>query len=133
MSPRNTPTAWSGSRRGGGRGGSAPGLLCRGSGTAWRILAITFTNKAAGELKSRLEATLGDEAQDIQAATFHSACVRILRREIERVGYESNFTIYDTDDSLRLIKEACKTLRIDEKNFTPRSLLTSDQPEPRIS
>ena len=90
----------------------------------WRILAITFTNKAAGELKSRLEATLGDEAQDIQAATFHSACVRILRREITRVGYESNFTIYDTDDSLRLIKEACKTLRIDEKNFTPRSLLT---------
>ena len=90
----------------------------------WRILAITFTNKAAGELKSRLEATLGDEAQDIQAATFHSACVRILRREITRVDYESNFTIYDTDDSLRLIKEACKTLRIDEKNFTPRSLLT---------
>ncbi|MEI3579580.1 MAG: UvrD-helicase domain-containing protein [Acutalibacteraceae bacterium] len=90
----------------------------------WRILAITFTNKAAGELKSRLETALGDEAQEIQAATFHSACVRILRREITRVGYESNFTIYDTDDSLRLIKEACKTLRIDEKNFTPRSLLS---------
>ncbi|MBS4784482.1 MAG: UvrD-helicase domain-containing protein [Clostridiales bacterium] len=90
----------------------------------WRILAITFTNKAAGELKTRLEHTLGAEAEDIQAATFHSACVRILRREIENIGYNSNFTIYDTDDSLRLIKEACKMLRVDEKNFTPRSLLS---------
>ena len=90
----------------------------------WHILAITFTNKAAGELKSRLSATLGEESQDIMAATFHSFCARVLRREIEALGYEKNFTIYDTDDSLRLIKEACKALRIDEKNFTPRSLLS---------
>ena len=90
----------------------------------WHILAITFTNKAAGELKSRLSATLGEESQDIMAATFHSFCARVLRREIEALGYEKNFTIYDTDDSLRLIREACKALRIDEKNFTPRSLLS---------
>ncbi len=90
----------------------------------WRILAITFTNKAAGELKTRLEHTVGAQAADIQAATFHSACVRILRREIENIGYNSNFTIYDTDDSLRVIKEVCKALQVDEKNFTPRSLLS---------
>lgn len=98
----------------------------------WRILAITFTNKAAGELKSRLEATLGDEAQDIQAATFHSACVRILRREITRVGYESNFTIYDTDDSLRLIKEACKTCG-SMRRTSPPAACSPRSAGPRIS
>ena len=90
----------------------------------WNILAITFTNKAAGELKERLEAILGPQAQDIQASTFHSACVRILRREIGALGYESNFTIYDTDDSLRIIKEALKALEVNEKNLSPRSILS---------
>ena len=78
----------------------------------WNILAITFTNKAAGELKERLEGILGEDALDIQASTFHSACVRILRREIKALGYESNFTIYDTDDSLRIVKEALKALQV---------------------
>jgi len=91
----------------------------------WNVLAITFTNKAAGELKERLEAILGEDALDIQASTFHSACVRILRREIKALGYESNFTIYDTDDSLRIIKEALKALQVNEKNMTPRSVLSS--------
>ena len=67
----------------------------------WNILAITFTNKAAGELKERLEAMLGEQALDIQASTFHSACMRILRREITALGYERSFTVYDTDDSVR--------------------------------
>ena len=65
----------------------------------WNILAITFTNKAAGELKERLEAMLGEQALDIQASTFHSACMRILRREIQNLGYDRSFTVYDTDDS----------------------------------
>ncbi len=90
----------------------------------WNVLAITFTNKAAGELKERLEAILGEDAMDIQASTFHSACVRILRREITALGYESNFTIYDTDDSLRIVKEALKALQVNEKNLTPRSVLS---------
>ena len=90
----------------------------------WNILAITFTNKAAGELKERLEGILGEDALDIQASTFHSACVRILRREIKALGYESNFTIYDTDDSLRIVKEALKALQVNEKNLTPRSVLS---------
>lgn len=92
----------------------------------WRILAITFTNKAASELKERLARALGEEvARDIQASTFHSACVRILRREGERLGYPSGFTIYDSDDSLRVIKDVSKNLRIDDKSFPPRSLLTA--------
>ena len=65
----------------------------------WNILAITFTNKAAGELRDRLAAMLGSVASDVNASTFHSACVRILRREIERIGYGRSFAIYDTDDS----------------------------------
>ena len=81
----------------------------------WNILAITFTNKAAGELKDRLHSMVGDDADKITAATFHSACVRILRREIENIGYRSSFTIYDDDDSKRVIKEAMKKLNIDEK------------------
>lgn len=81
----------------------------------WNILAITFTNKAAGELKDRLHSMVGDDADKITAATFHSACVRILRREIENLGFRSSFTIYDDDDSKRVIKEAMKKLNIDEK------------------
>ena len=71
----------------------------------WEILAITFTNKAAGELKERLEKMLGEQALDIWASTFHSSCVRILRRNAEYIGYTSNFTIYDTDDRKRVIKD----------------------------
>lgn len=81
----------------------------------WNILAITFTNKAAGELRERLAAMLGEDAQKINGSTFHSACVKILRREIEHLGYKSGFAIYDDDDSKRLIKEIMKRHEIDEK------------------
>ncbi len=90
----------------------------------WSILAITFTNKAAGELKDRLEQMLGPAAGDIWASTFHSACVRILRRDIERLGFQRNFTIYDTDDSMRLIKEILRALNLDDKSFAPRMVLS---------
>jgi len=90
----------------------------------WRILAITFTNKAANELKSRLENMLGEEANDIWAATFHSTCVRILRRNCEILGYPQSFTIYDTSDSLSVIKSICKDFDLDEKRFPPRMLLS---------
>ena len=89
----------------------------------WTILAITFTNKAAGELKDRLAAMLGPSANDIWASTFHSACVRILRRDIDKLGFSSSFTIYDTDDSLRVIKDILKDLNMDDKQFAPRSVL----------
>jgi len=89
----------------------------------WRILAITFTNKAAGELKDRLENMLGESARDIWACTFHSACVRILRRDAERLGYTSSFTIYDTSDSQSLIKHILKDMDIDDKMFAPRMLM----------
>ena len=91
---------------------------------AWKILAITFTNKAADELKSRLESSLGEQAQGIWACTFHSACVRILRREAERLGYGSNFSIYDTSDGLSLMKRILKDRNLDEKSVDPRSVLT---------
>ena len=74
----------------------------------WSVLAITFTNKAAGELKERLERRLGPAAGDIWASTFHSACVRILRRDAEKIGFDKDFTIYDTDDSKRVVKEVVK-------------------------
>ena len=91
----------------------------------WNILSITFTNKAAGELKERLEKMLGEDAAYIQASTFHSCCVRILRREIDKLGYASSFTIYDTDDSVRVIKECMKNLRLDEKSFPPKAMLNA--------
>ncbi|MDD6032867.1 MAG: 3'-5' exonuclease [Oscillospiraceae bacterium] len=91
----------------------------------WNILAITFTNKAARELKERLERMLGEEdAGDIAASTFHSCCVRILRRDIERLGYTRSFAIYDTDDSLRVIKDAMSELKMDDKMLKPRAILT---------
>ena len=89
----------------------------------WSILAITFTNKAANELKERLSNLLGPEAQDIWAMTFHSACCRILRREIERMGYTRSFTIYDTSDSERLMKEIVKDMGLDDKTFPPKYVL----------
>ena len=91
----------------------------------WQILAITFTNKAAGELKARLAETLGDDAREVQASTFHSACVRILRACIDREGYTSDFTIYDSDDSLRVMKSCMKDLDISEKKFNPKSVLAA--------
>ncbi len=90
----------------------------------WEIIAITFTNKAAGELKDRLAARLGPMANDIWASTFHSACVRILRRDIDRIGFDKDFTIYDTDDSKRVIKDIVKEQNLDEKSFQPKSVLT---------
>lgn len=89
----------------------------------WQILAITFTNKAAGELKERLEAMLGPDGQDIWASTFHSACARILRRDGESIGYTSHFTIYDTDDSKRVMKECQRLLNIDDKMLSHKTLL----------
>ncbi len=90
----------------------------------WRILAITFTNKAAGELKARLAGMLGEAAEDIWACTFHSACVRILRRDAERLGYTGAFTIYDTSDSTSLLKHILKDMNLDEKSYAPRSILS---------
>ena len=89
----------------------------------WSIIAITFTNKAANELKSRLTSMLGPQAQDIWAMTFHSACCRILRRDIERIGYGRNFTIYDTADSERLMKDIIKDMGLDEKTFPAKFVL----------
>ncbi len=91
--------------------------------TPWKIMAITFTNKAAGELKERLEAMLGECANDIAAATFHSICVRILRREIDKLGYSRDFTIYDSDDSQRLLKSCYEDLDISDKVLPPKSVL----------
>ena len=90
----------------------------------WEIIAITFTNKAAGELKDRLAARLGPAANDVWASTFHSACVRILRRDIDRIGFDKDFTIYDTDDSKRVVRDILKELNLDEKAFQPRSVLS---------
>ena len=89
----------------------------------WQILAITFTNKAAGELKERLEAMLGPDGQDIWASTFHSTCARILRRDGGSIGYTSHFTIYDTDDSKRVMKECQRLLNIDDKMLSHKTLL----------
>ena len=90
----------------------------------WSIIAITFTNKAANELKDRLAHMLGEEALDVWAMTFHSACCRILRRDIERLGYDRSFTIYDTSDSERVIKDVLRDMSLDEKVFVPRMVLS---------
>ena len=89
----------------------------------WSILAITFTNKAANEMKERLAALLGREAEDIWAMTFHSACCRILRRDIERMGFTRSFTIYDTDDSVRIMKEIIRDMGLDDKTFPAKYVL----------
>ena len=90
----------------------------------WQILAITFTNKAANELKSRLESMLGDKGNDVWASTFHSCCVRILRRDSDRIGFSKHFTIYDTDDSKRVMKEVLRVLDIDEKRLPVKYVLS---------
>ena len=110
--------------------GAAPEALERAEPLAaldpcppWRIIAITFTNKAADELKARLERMLGPAGNDVWAMTFHSACVRILRRDAEQLGYPSGFTIYDTADSQAVMKRILKELNLDEKMFPYRSVL----------
>lgn len=90
----------------------------------WNILAITFTNKAAGEMRARLASTLGEElASSVHASTFHSACVQILRRSIERLGYGSDFAIYDADDSRKLMKSCLVDCNVSEKQFPPRGIV----------
>ncbi len=86
----------------------------------WNILAITFTNKAANEMKERVEALVGDDAKDMWIGTFHSICVKILRRFIDRIGFDHSFVIFDTSDQRTLIKECLKDLQIDDKMFTDR-------------
>ena len=89
----------------------------------WRIIAITFTNKAADELKARLEKMLGERANDIWARTFHSACVRILRRDADKLGYPRDFTIYDTADRLSIMKSIIKEMDLDDKVYPPKAIL----------
>lgn len=90
----------------------------------WSILAITFTNKAANELKERLQNMLGPEGQDVWAMTFHSACCRILRRDIEHLGFDRSFTIYDQADSERLMKQTIRDMGLDDKTFPPKYVLS---------
>ena len=89
----------------------------------WNIMAITFTNKAAGEMRDRVDRMVGFGADSVWVATFHSTCVRILRRYIDRLGYGTNFTIYDADDQKTLMKDICKRLQIDTKTLKERTLL----------
>ena len=90
----------------------------------WNILAITFTNKAANEMKERVEKLVGDAAKDMWIGTFHSICVRILRKYIDRIGFDHSFLIFDTSDQRTLIKECMKVLNVDDKMFTDRSVLS---------
>ncbi len=91
----------------------------------WQILAVTFTNKAAQEMKERVEKLIGAEAQEIWVSTFHTACVRILRREIDALGYDNNFVIFDSQDQLTLVKRIVKELNLDDKKFQPKAILAA--------
>lgn len=91
----------------------------------WNIMAITFTNKAAGEMRERVDDIVGFGAESIWVTTFHSTCVRMLRRYIDRIGFDNNFTIYDTDDQKTVMKEICKRLEIDTKLYKERSILSA--------
>lgn len=91
----------------------------------WNILAITFTNKAAGEMRERVDRIVGFGSESIWVSTFHSTCVRILRRHIERLGYDTNFTIYDTDDQKTLMKDVCRLLQIDTKIYKEKNLIAA--------
>ncbi|PXV87866.1 DNA helicase-2/ATP-dependent DNA helicase PcrA [Lachnotalea glycerini] len=90
----------------------------------WNIMAITFTNKAAGEMRERVDSIVGFGSDSIWVSTFHSTCVRILRRYIDKLGYDNNFTIYDTDDQKTIMKEVCKYLNIDTKIYKEKALLS---------
>lgn len=98
-------------------------IIDSGLARPWQVLAITFTNKAAGELKERLEKAIGPEAADIWASTFHSCCTRMLRRFADRLGYTNHFTIYDTDDSRRVMKQVMKDMGIEEKMLGHKTIL----------
>ena len=90
----------------------------------WNILAITFTNKAANEMKTRVEGLVGNAAKDMWIGTFHSICVKILRRFIDRIGFDTSFIIFDTSDQRTLIKECIKACSLDEKMFADRAVLS---------
>ena len=90
----------------------------------WNILAITFTNKAANEMKERVEKLVGDVSKDMWIGTFHSICVKILRRQIERNGFDSSFVIFDASDQKTMIKKIIKEQDLDDKMFSERSVLT---------
>ena len=90
----------------------------------WDILAITFTNKAANEMKERIAKLIGEDAKDIWMGTFHSICVRILRKFIDRIGFDNSFIIFDTSDQRTLVKSCLKDLAIDDKMFTDRAVLS---------
>jgi len=98
-------------------------LISECSVSPYNILAITFTNKAAREMKSRVEKLLGDLAENIWVGTFHSVCIRILRRDIDKIGFDRKFVIYDTTDQQTLIKDCIKHLNLNEKNFPPKSVI----------
>ena len=100
------------------------GMLRQNAVRSWNVMAITFTNKAAGEMKERLRRMLGgEEGDEVFASTFHSACVRILRRWAEEIGYPRSFTIYDTDDAQRVMKAVYKDLSVDDKFFPIKSAI----------
>ena len=100
-------------------------MMCVDAIRPWNVLAITFTNKAAGELKVRLEEILGEAGRDVAASTFHSACVRILRKESSKIGYPEGFTIYDSDDSTRAMKNIFKQLEVDDKFIPVKAALSA--------
>ena len=100
-------------------------LLAEKGISPYNILAITFTNKAAREMKERVERLIGPQAEEVWISTFHSMCARILRRDIDRLGYDRHFSILDSQDQLAVVKECLKRLNLDEKRFNPRSLLSS--------
>ena len=91
----------------------------------WNILAITFTNKAAGEMRERVDRLVGFGAESIWVSTFHSTCVRILRRYIDRIGVDTNFTIYDSDDQKSLMRDVCRVLDVDTKKYKERMFLSA--------
>ncbi len=91
----------------------------------YNIMAITFTNKAAGEMRERIDEQVGYGAESIWVSTFHSTCVRILRRHIDRLGFDNNFTIYDSDDQKTLMKDICKRLEIDTKIYKEKTFLNA--------
>ena len=97
-------------------------LLAERGVAPYEVLAITFTNKAAGEMKERVAELVGDRARSMWVSTFHSACVRILRQEAVRLGYSNSFTIYDSADSQKLLSHIMKDMNLDAKRYAPRAV-----------